>query len=311
MLKNLGVVAFVAVLALQADPQANKTKQTEANQQPSAPVAPAGIKQSDSPSPQAKRQDHIPNDVWIVKTPDKDAFDVASLAISGVLAVVGIVGVAVGIATVLYIKRQAFEMGFQRKVMRRTLSTIRRQTNILADSVAAAKKSAEAADKNVELLISKERGRIFVELADFDIKAVILNTQVIDFKVIYHGQTISFTANTMVEFGFTDSENPPIFRPGSSFVMRAIYELPSLIPSGSLEYECTVRRFHAFDQFEIDQINHGTKHIHCYGFIAYKDFMGRDRHTTFCHTWKPKPPGIGIGVSMWRKSGPPEANEET
>ena len=156
MLKTLGVSVLIAVLAFQADPHASKIKQGKADQQPPAPIAAASIKQSDSPPPQAKSQEHVPNDVWIVKTPDKDAFDIASFVVSFVVAAVGVLGVIVGIMTVLYIKRQAFEMGVQRTVMRRTLNTIRRQSNIMeqqaADARENSKSSSQSAAETLEAL---------------------------------------------------------------------------------------------------------------------------------------------------------------
>lgn len=146
MLKRLGIVLMaLALVSLDGYSQAHKAAKTDGNQNPTLPTSPTGIKQGDSPTPQTKPDQHIQADVRIIQSPAKDRFDKAAFWISFVLALVGITGVGVGIATVLYIKRQAFEMGYQRIVMRRTLNAIRRQADTMqtqADDARAANTSA-------------------------------------------------------------------------------------------------------------------------------------------------------------------------
>ena len=67
-----------------------------------------------------------------------------------------------------------------------------------------------------------------------------------------------------------------------------------------------------FDTYEREQISHKHSYLHWYGYIVYEDFLGRERHTTFCYTWDASPQmAHAIRWDRWKKSGPKEANEET
>ncbi len=272
--------------------------QAEAQQQPGAP-----LKSND--------QQHIQADVTVIHAPTRDAYDITAFVISIVLGVVGIGGVSVGVCTLVFLRKQASEMRHQRIIMRRTLNTMRLQTKTLSDSVAVAKKSADAAKENVDLLINKERGRMFVEVLPFDIKKVEVMTQVVEFKVIYHGATVSFHESSTADFMLTDSAEPPAFKAPSWLKTKAMFNIPSVIPANSDTFNCSTRLYRKFDQYEIDRIGHSQSFIHFYGYIEYKDFMDRIHVTSFCYTWKPRPPGPTIGWDHWDKSGPPDANLET
>jgi hypothetical protein len=161
----------------------------------------------------------------------------------------------------------------------------------------------------VEALVNKDRGRIFVEVAPFDIKEVGLGTQIVHFKIIYYGATISIHENSRATLEMTSSEAPSGVSPYPLLASRGIHGLPQVIPASSGPYPCVALLFSVFDQYEIDRIAHKERFVHFFGHVAYKDFMGKERLTAFCHTWEIET-GI-LGSNHWRISGGPEANQET
>lgn len=212
-----------------------------------------------------------------------------------------------------WMKTQAGHMASQVGLMQEQLNEMKASGETLKQSVESAKLSAETAQLNVDYLINKERGRIFVELAPFDIKDTVLNTQGVKYKVIYHGSSVSFHESSDVEFRLTDSKEPPeVTGPGGWLKSKRMSEIPPVIPANSIEFECETRMFHEFDHYELDRISHKQSFVHFYGYIEYKDFMEKTHVTTFCYTWEPPPPGhVSFGFAHWEKSGKPEANRET
>jgi len=111
MLKYLGIVLMsMALVCFYGNPQPHETKQGEASQHPSAPVATPPVQQNNSPCLQTKSNQHIEADVRIIETPAKDRFDKVVFWANLILAVVGVIGVSVGICTLSYIKAQVIEM---------------------------------------------------------------------------------------------------------------------------------------------------------------------------------------------------------
>jgi hypothetical protein len=67
-----------------------------------------------------------PKSVRII-LPAKDKYDYWAFGINAVLAGVGIIGIGVGVCTLIYLRKQAGEMRLQRKVMVRSLRAMREQ----------------------------------------------------------------------------------------------------------------------------------------------------------------------------------------
>jgi hypothetical protein len=128
----------------------------------------------------------------------------------------------------------------------RTLRAIERQTGELQESVsvartnaAAAKASAEAATKNIEMLISKERARIRIEEveAKFVTMAVRFGTfpresDRIEFRITCHGSTPAFILDSYTDAWVSESVEAPstnaVFMPMS---------LPKVISQNTVEID--------------------------------------------------------------------------
>jgi hypothetical protein len=133
------LVVFVLVLAvvtLRADDQAKQTQQATHSSKPSPPVPAIAPPQGSSQSAQPAQEKHVDADVRIVSSPGKDSYDKAAFWATIALALVGFVGIGVGI---------------------RTLRILKRQTK-------AAEDATKAALQNTQALINAERAWIMVEL---------------------------------------------------------------------------------------------------------------------------------------------------
>lgn len=194
----------------------------------------------------------------------------------------------------------------QLRAMHEQISEMSVQSGMLGESVAVARDAANAANANIELLINKERARIFVRVFPLELPqgpAVI--SHFIRYEISFHGPTFAFIEDSVGKAVVTDSPKPP--NRGDLFGSISI---PTVIPPEFPDQTCYAFLFHVLDQFEIDQINHGKTFVHFVGFIRYKDFMEKSRETSFCYLWKPQQ-GKSIIPAQWVKNGSPEANHET
>lgn len=147
MLKILAICAMAfGLIVLQASGQPHKTQEANNSQKPTSPVPSLPMEKKDRPSLKDEANRHIDADVRVTETPGKDAYDKAAFWISAALAGVGVIGIVVGICTLVYLRRQAGEMRLQRKVMVRTLLQIKRQSDMT--------------ERQTAFIISKERGRL-------------------------------------------------------------------------------------------------------------------------------------------------------
>jgi hypothetical protein len=105
MQKRLAIAAL-ALIVIQAYAQVHKARSGQNSQNPSTLVASASQQQNSNPSLQAKPEEHIKADVWVMQSPPKDRYDKAAFGISAALAGIGALGIVIAIWTVLTIKAQ-------------------------------------------------------------------------------------------------------------------------------------------------------------------------------------------------------------
>jgi len=162
MLKMLAlfIISFY-VLPVQTYAQANKTKHATSNKTPTPPTPLVEPQQAHAPASQPNGQEHVPNDVWVIKAPDKDGWDKAAFGINVILAIVGGIGVLVALKTLGHIETQAKEMRLQRGVLEQQATHMDAQTKILEDSVGVAKMSADIALDNIDLIVNQQRAWIY------------------------------------------------------------------------------------------------------------------------------------------------------
>jgi hypothetical protein len=128
MLKQIGIILMaLTIVGFNGNAQAHKPEQGQGDQQQSARIPEAQIKQGEPSTPQPKSEQHVLADVQVIRAPNKDSYDIAAFWLSTILAGIGIAGVIVGIITLRYLRKQAGEMQLQRKVMVRSLRAMRQQ----------------------------------------------------------------------------------------------------------------------------------------------------------------------------------------
>lgn len=261
--------------------QAHKAQQGQASQRPTLPVASATVRQNNSPSLQAKPDQHVQADVRVIRAPAKDGYDIAAFWISALLAGVGIAGIGVGVWTICYVRRQAVEMRQQRIIMRRTLNAIRRQTKAAEDAAKAGMESANAAlgsvkltEAQLNLTKEKERARISITAGGLQVQ---------------EPDTEFWSLATSIEVRNLGPTRAIIQRTSGEFVIRAEGEElahgADWLAGGSLSLPddfidpCTTPVIAPLHWFHWEPASlksladdlHGNKRtLHLYGFIEYE-----------------------------------------
>jgi hypothetical protein len=178
--------------------------------------------------------------------------------------------------------------------------------NAALESAQAAKASADATNRSIDMTVEKERARIFVEVFPLDLTAPSLMTHVVEFQVVFHGSTFAFIEDTKAQPTYSDSAEPPL---------RGLYlwecQHSTGNPPGLESKKCNALFFRVFDGVQIANIKAQKLFIHFRGWIKYKDFTGIGRQTSFCYTWKASGPTPALPWERWEKSGTPEANQQT
>ena len=260
-----------------------------------------------------RQSSNEPRSVRVI-LPPKDNYDHAAFWVSVALAIAGFLGIGVGVFTLLFIKRQAYEMRFQRILMRHSLNAMRRQsrlmesqTEILRDSVSAAQASADAANANIELITKERRSYVRIEIADLDLlNAGVLGDRVA-FKVVFYGPTEIFILETAAEADLTDSQQSP-----DSLVWHTI-GLPSIVPPRTEPIERAAYLYRKLSPVEERALVEGNKFMHFRGFVRYRDVFERDHRTRFNQVWvySKLQPAFMPKFGCWVKCGEPDDNCET
>lgn len=296
MLKGLGIVLVAfALIGCYGYAQAHKTQQAQADQKPASPGSQTGDQTRNSQSPETQSQQHIQADVRIIESPKKDAFDKTALGVSVVLALVGILGVWVGIKTLRFLSRQATEMLRQRIIMRRTMNTVRRQTDILADSLAAAKDAAQAAKDSADAALlqvksmkSRDRARVSLDLDPFqyDERMRIMWAQKVTWRVHLFGQSEAHNVRTKCILCLGRPESHPWFdHPLSNFNLPSTMRPEHRERSGDIIIHFQTGDGREVKDVAIDEMKSGKIDLYCIGKIEFTDVYGDEWVLPFRRRW--------------------------
>src|ERR1700737_3423648 len=95
MLKGLVILALAFfVFPVQAYVLPHKAQKASENTEPSPSTPPVAPKQNSGPSIQPEADKHVNADVWLIHTPGKDGYEIATFWVSVAIAMVTIFGVA-------------------------------------------------------------------------------------------------------------------------------------------------------------------------------------------------------------------------
>jgi hypothetical protein len=176
--------------------------------------------------------------------------------------------------------------------------------------------SAKAGWANVQLMMSKERARLRIELEDFN-----MNPEAGRFTLPYNIVLTGTTQAETLSFDFfaAIAATPPVpTQPKQSWVTTMGNPLPKVIAPA----DKTVRREHSVFTSDDDLTQKGANNdailirggkmdVYCYGSILYEDIFGGRWRRNFSRRWTYDTlPGQLGGQGKWLDYGGPEANSE-
>ena len=210
--------------------------------------------------------------------------------------------------TVLVVWKQAKEMRRATDEMHSSTKEVKRQADILERQTAATEKAAIAAEKNIGVIISKERAWLtvkpkelnFATIADLAYVAEIAinidgptRASVTEAKIGAYIRTVGMIASDIDAFLYPMASIPTVILPNSQIPdQQAVFDKYSGadLSSGT-----------------VPEIRDGRLFVEMKGFISYRDAFGNDRVTRFRYVWKRSL----FGPAGWEKCGPTEDNQET
>jgi len=207
-------------------------------------------------------------------------------------------------------------MGGQLEAMRGQLTAMERQTPHLEASVLAAQSSADAAMKNIELVITKERARLRIKLNDLKlVPEGDLEVYFINFTVNIFGTTPAFITDT----GCAGAILPPEAISDAETADRAMVPLqglPNVVPPDSKPIHQFTSFHYSGDGTEgmLEEVKANNFFVMIRGFIKYKDVFDRERETNFRYVWKYEDVTVSTDTERWghwERCGQPEDNKET
>jgi hypothetical protein len=184
------------------------------------------------------------------------------------------------------------------------------QIKVMSRNAVAAELAANAAKDNIELLISKERARLVVDLDDLELSPH-RGIYEVRFKVSILGTTPAFIVDTKCA-AYVVPEEWVAHEETSDRIMLALRSIPSTIPINSQPIEEFAILFLANEENStaiIAEVEARRLFVGIRGVIVYKDVFDRERKTPFRYVWRPSLIS-GIG-GEWMKCGTPEENKAT
>jgi hypothetical protein len=184
------------------------------------------------------------------------------------------------------------------------------QMKVMSRNAVAAEVAANAAKDNIELLISKERARLVVDLDELDLSPH-QGIYEVRFKISILGTTPALIVDTKCA-AYIVSEDWVAHEETSDRVMLALRYVPSIIPANSApieEFAILTAASYEDSELLIGEVKASKLFVGIRGVIVYKDVFDRERKTSFRYVWRPSLIS-GIG-GEWKKCGNPEENNAT
>jgi hypothetical protein len=180
------------------------------------------------------------------------------------------------------------------------------QTEILKESVAAAKDSAKAANDNIELVIQKEQARLRIKIDALSMNPSGMSAPV-GWTVFHYGTTEAFITQTGAKMSVTGSKEPPDAVWG--VWLPTMFGVPEVIISKSPPLQIRGILLHSFSQPERELVEQCKAFVHLWGFIRYKDVFDRGHEVRFRQIWDVGT-FAGRPFSHWKGCGTESDNGE-
>jgi hypothetical protein len=235
-------------------------------------------------------------------------------------AVIALVGV--GILTLIVIgwqavatRRAARATQISTEAIQKQIAVMERQTKATEDAATAAKNTAESTKQSLEMMISKERARLRIDLKKLSLSPRSYSVYTVDFTVAIDGPTAAYIDETGCAAFVL-----PLANIGSAGVSDAVITSLSSLPKVISPNSSPLEQFAIFilgdrdANIKISEIRNERLFVGIRGFIKYKDVFDRNRETRFRYVWKfsnlPSLPGTER-VGSWEKCGSEDENRET
>jgi len=226
--------------------------------------------------------------------------------------------VIVGIVTLFFVGWQAAATAnsakateFAARATRDSVAAIQKQIDLMERQTEATEDAAIAARKSVEIIISKERARIQLEVESPTIPSPDDPFPIgqVGFRVRCHGTTPANIIETRIWAQITDSKEP--YRGDTCSAMS----IPSVLTPTPEGIEGTTALSYSdqliSDGVDIcDSVRRKKLFVHFYGRIEYQDIFeaGRTWIYSFRYIYEPNPWSVDDGT--WTRCGIPNDNVE-
>jgi hypothetical protein len=136
------------------------------------------------------------------------------------------------------------------------------QLELAKENTTIAKKAADAANRNIDLIVNKEKARLRIEMID-NLSLQVGQILTAEFKILFHGFTDAFSVETEVDAGISKSRELPIengFR-----IPSRIHGLPSVVSAKVLKHRYLAQIMDKLDEATLRDIQTQRRYVHCWG----------------------------------------------
>jgi hypothetical protein len=313
-------VCAVAIGPFKLDPAPQKyqeqTKDHEKKPDTTVPFPNLATSQTDAKETNDHASEGQPKAVRVTEVPPPDAWYKAYVIATVCLLLVAAGGVIAAFWTLRAVKSQA---GF----MEGQLAAMRDQVKLAIQNALAAQSAAGAAHKNIELVISKERARLRLELLPFEWELFKASNASnifelwaklgIAYRVSFHGFTPAFVSGSLILARATKEKeffSEPAREIGNVMRLPEIISSSTRLDEGRTSPLFSSSALKPLEPGEIEELQSSKLFVHVFGCINYEDAFGFRRQTAFHFRWSQFVEG-DVGNGMWVKSGPAEDNRAT
>jgi hypothetical protein len=277
---------------------------TQAKSDITTSPAASSVPATTAPSPSDSASSVLPANSPATRLADSDLeiklmWFIGALAVVAVLQFITLLWQAVTVRKMLgRIAEQAYQMEYQSTMMAGQLTA-------LQDTASAARLSATAAKETVDVIVSKERARLRIDLAPFYLNFGAPSPA--NYAVQLQGKTDAFVLDSHAAVYVSDSREPdPNLENGK----------PMPLPNSITPQSPVVKArdvLHPFSDEEIESIRQRKSFVHFSGFVRYKDVFDGEHETRFNRVWSiAKMNNLGDETfTYWEHCGGENANLET
>lgn len=301
MLKQVAICALsLLIIPLYAEGQANKASRIQDRENPAKQTGSAPVEKDIGAASQPEAEQHVEENVKVISLPAKDWEDKAAFWVNLALAVVGFLGIGVGVCTLIFLRRQVEEM--------------RRQANLMKIQAAHMEAQTKELAQQSQNMVTAERAWIVETITFLDEipRRLTSGGGVVTAKITLEnvGKQPALLKFLQLRFHATEKlADQPEFRINTAFPNGYI------LPPGGKLFGRALLEEGSFDDDQIARINglfgYRPLYLYIYGNLAYES-VGVRGANLFCYKWRNL-----MGFSLegdkpgFEKSGPDGYNGHT